>query len=532
MAKLKVLNEKEILNVSSESTILKVLLDNKIYINNPCNGKGVCGKCKIKILSGNVSNITETEKSFLSSDEQSNNIRLACLTHIYSDTEIEIIDKEKEVSVLTDSYIRDFVKDDLSKGFGVAIDIGTTTVVAELINLLNGETLSNSSMVNAQKQYGLDVLTRITYENENGEVGIKNLKDVLVESINGLISDITKKSNVNVNDIKKVAVAANCTMMHTFLGVDARSIGVYPYKPNFIESKVMSAKSIGLNTSDDCVLICLPHVSAFIGADIVSGIYVCDIMNLKGNVLFIDIGTNAEIVLKANDRLVSCSCAAGPALEGMNISKGMRAEAGAIEDVVIDGDRVNIKTIGDKKPEGLCGSGILATIKELIKNKIIQKSGAFVKTIDLDENDFRKKRIRITEKKKEFIISENPEISITQSDIRQVQLAKGAILSGFTALLNKCNIDMNELDEILVAGQFGAHLPAESIVGIGILPKEVKNKIRYVGNVSKTGSYMTLLSKKALSELKDLSKKVEYLELADTKDYEKIFVKSMEFPYE
>ena len=258
--------------------------------------------------------------------------------------------------------------------------------------------------------------------------------------------------------------------------------------------------------------------------------YTCDIKNRKGNVLFIDIGTNAEIVLKTGNRLVSCSCAAGPALEGMNISNGMRAEKGAIEDVIIDDEKITIKTIGLARPEGICGSGILAAIKELIKNNVIRKNGAIIKPEEIDMSNKILSHIRVIDKKKEYVICENENICIKQSDIRQVQLAKAAILSGFIALLNECNIDMVNLDKILIAGQFGAHLPASSIVGIGILPAEVEDKIEYVGNVSKTGAYITLLSKNALYYMNQLAKDIDYIELADTKDYEKIFVKAMEFP--
>lgn len=532
MATLKIIGDKEIENIDISKSILEILVSHKIFINNPCNGKGICGKCKIKIINGKVSLFTSTEQKFLSEKEIKEGIRLACLTYLYGSATIEIIDKEKRGDVLVDSFTRDFVKDNMMNGLGIAVDIGTTTVVAELIDLSNGSAIANASMINPQKQYGLDVLTRITYENENGDEGIRNLKDAIIDGLNVLLHNLINKTKRKNDEIRKIVISANCTMMHMLLGIDARSIGRYPYKPAFVESKIVNARALGLDVGDETICICLPHVSSFIGADIVSGIYVCDLKKIKGNVLFIDIGTNAEIVLNANGRLISCSCAAGPALEGMNISQGMRAENGAIEDVVIDGDNVSVKTIGNEKPEGLCGSGILAVIKELIRNKIIKKNGAFIKKEDLEDGDFRINRIQIIDKKKEYVIDREAKVSITQSDIRQVQLAKGAILSGFVALLNKCNIDMVSLDKVLVAGQFGAHLPAESIVGVGILPKEIKDKISYVGNVSKAGAYITLMSKNALKEMDDLSKEVEYLELADTDDYEKIFVKSMEFPNE
>ena len=513
----------------NNKNILEALIENKIYINNSCNGKGTCGKCKIKILKGKISNITETEKSFLTKNEIDNNIRLACMTRAISDIEIEIVEKEKKAVVLTDSFVKNFVKDDIIDGLGLAIDIGTTTVVVELIDLLNGNEISNSATINTQKKYGLDVLTRITYENENGEEGIKSLQIAIIECINSLIINIVNKTNIDINKIKKIVISSNCTMMHMFLGIDARNIGRYPYTPVFTETKIINAKKIGLKVNDECICICLPHVSSFIGADIVSGVYACDIQNKKGNILFVDIGTNAEIVLKTNNEMVSCSCAAGPALEGMNITKGMRAEAGAIEDVKIFGDEIKLKIIGNEKPEGLCGSGILALIKEMIRNGIIKKNGAIMKIEEFDKNDERKNRIKIVDNRKEYILDYENNINITQSDIRQIQLAKAAILSGFTQLLNATKTDMKQLDKILIAGQFGAHLPASDIVGVGILPKEVESKIEYVGNVSKAGAYITLMSKKALKEMEEISKKIKYIELADTENYEKIFVKSMEF---
>lgn len=270
-------------------------------------------------------------------------------------------------------------------------------------------------------------------------------------------------------------------------------------------------------------------VSAFIGADIVAGAYVCELEKQNGNVLFIDIGTNGEIVLSQKGRLLCCSCAAGPALEGMNISCGMRAAEGAIEDVKITEHGVEVTCIDGKEPVGICGSGILAVLKELIRTGLVRKNGAFVKKENIPEEDYRYPMIRMNGKKREFLICEAPELVVTQGDIRQVQLAKGAILSGFLALLNKAGISMEELDKVMIAGQFGAHLPAESLTGTGILPKEVEDKIIYVGNSSKTGAYMTLLSEQVKEEMEGLAERMEYIELAETENYEKIFAESMRF---
>ena len=360
--------------------------------------------------------------------------------------------------------------------------------------------------------FGLDVLTRISYEFEHPESGAKELQKAIVDSLNRMIDEVCVKSGRNKSEIKEVHVAANCTMMHMLLGVDARSIGVSPYKPAFLEAKELKAKEVGIFCEENTALYCLPHVSAYIGADIVAGVSVCELQKKDGNVLFIDIGTNGELVLLSNGKMLSCSCAAGPALEGMNISAGMRAAIGAIEDVKITSEGVELKVIGNAQAEGLCGSGILAVVKEMLQAGIIKKTGAFARNYG-----------------KSFVLQEEPEIAVTQQDVRQVQLAKGAILSGIVALLAEAGISMEDLDEVLIAGQFGAHLPAESLVGIGILPKCVENKLVYVGNSSKTGAYKTLMSSKVKEEMERLANEIEYMELAESENYEQLFIKSMTF---
>lgn len=214
----------------------------------------------------------------------------------------------------------------------------------------------------------------------------------------------------------------------------------------------------------------------------------------------------------------------------MNISSGMRAAEGAVEDVEITEQGIRLSVIGNQEPAGLCGSGILAVVKELLRTGIVKKTGVFVKKEKLKETDYRYPMIRMDGTKREFILCEEPKIVVTQSDVRHVQLAKGAILSGVSALLGKAGIRMEELDKVMIAGQFGAHLPAESLIGTGILPQEAAGKLAYVGNSSKTGAYMALLSRRARREIEALAEKMEYMELAETGNYERIFAESMIFP--
>ena len=595
MPKITVQPSGKVYEYEAGGSLLEILLAQKIFVDNPCNGKGVCGKCRVRIITGELNEPNETERKLLKEEELASGVRLSCLVKPESDLVVELMQKERKHEVLTSGYVPAFAFDlDIKKQvieihkptledqtpfedqikaqmglelnfdglrastfipgtttvvlhgndviqvepgdtsnvlYGVAIDIGTTTVVCTLIDMLTGKELANASMINAQKHFGLDVLTRITYELEHPEDGVEKLQKAIVDSINDMIADICGQAGIQKEDIYEISVGANCTMMHMLLGVDATPIGKAPYAPMFVRAKDIKAKEIGIQAAEGARLYCLPSVSAYIGADIVAGAYVCQLKEEEGNVLFIDIGTNGEIVLSNKGRLLCCSCAAGPALVGMNISSGMRAAEGAIEDVEITEEGIKLKVIGNEEPIGICGSGILAVVKELLRVGLVRKEGAFIKLKQLDESDYRYKMLQVNGMKREFIMTEKPEkLLITQGDVRQVQLAKGAILSGFLALLNKAGIQMEDLDKVMIAGQFGAHLPAESLVGTGILPEEVKDKLVYVGNSSKTGAYMALMSAKVKREMEDLAGYMDYMELGATKGYERLFSDCLIFP--
>ena len=606
MPNLKVMPEEKLYGFASGKNLMEIMLDAGLFIDNACGGKGLCGKCRVKITEGDAGEAGETERGILKAEELEQGVRLACLTYPVSDITIELLQKEKKHDVLASGYMPDFefepdiikvpvtihkptladqtpfenqiieqvgaealVGHDGATGYlgfdytalrehsmlpgdytavihngkvialeslyGVAIDIGTTTVVCSLVDMLTGEELGHASEINAQKFFGLDVLTRITYEIENPDDGREKLQKAIVGSINKMVKSICDRHGLTQDQIYQVTVGANCTMMHMLMGVDARPIGKAPFAPVFARAKDVKASDIGLKAAPGARLYCLPSVSAYIGADIVAGAYVCDLKHQKGNVMFIDIGTNGEIVLAADGKLMSCSCAAGPALEGMNISSGMRAAEGAIEDIHINEDGLDLKIIGDCEPAGICGSGILTVTKELLRTGIVRKTGAFVKADKFDDDDYRSKYIVVDEDgKRSFRMTEGGDgtepLYITQGDVRQVQLAKGAILSGFMALMKKAGIGMADLDRVLIAGQFGAHLPAESITGTGILPFEVEDRIEYVGNTSKTGAYMALMSGKVKRQMEELAHDMDYLELGATDNYERLLSECLIFP--
>lgn len=528
MKKVKIFNEDISFEVEEDVTLLEALVNHGHFIDNPCNGKGTCGKCKVKIHSGDPGEIGVSERKHIREKDEAEGIRLSCLITDWTELEVELIQNERKTKVLTKGYIPEFEMH-FKEGYGISIDIGTTTVAVSLVNLRDGETKADASMVNMQKNFGLDVLTRISYAADNPN-GKDKLQEAIVGSINSMIGLVVEETGIDPDEILEIIVSANTTMAHLLMGVDSTSMGRYPYEPAFKESQKVLASEIGLEAGKDTILYTLPHVSAFIGSDVVAGVYVAEMEKKKENQLFIDIGTNGEIVLAKEGKLYSCSCAAGPALEGMNISCGMRAEPGAIEDVLISEKGVELKTIDDEKAIGICGSGILAVVKELLKVGLVKDRGVFVKKEDIAEDDYRYDLIELDGKKREFLMHENPRLVITQDDVRQVQLAKGAILSGFLALLNVAGITMDDLDVVYVAGQFGSHLPADSLVGTGILPAGVKDKIKYLGNSAKTGAYMALMNDDIKEELNRIAKDIEYVELAVTENYESIFRNSMIYP--
>lgn len=456
----------------------------------------------------------------------------------HNDTEIlkalANVDNEEKVTLLyyEDKLIGIESGDTKDELYGAAVDIGTTTVVVSLIDLNTGKEIGTETSINPQKEYGLDVLSRIDFVKRKDN-GLYLLQKAIVECINFLLENLCNKNGIDIQNVYEIAVGANATMMHLLLGIGTNTIGKSPYATIFSKEKNLWAKSIGLKISSFGRLYCLPGVSSFIGADIVAGAVVANLKDTKDNVFFIDIGTNGEMLLSKGGKLVSCSCAAGPALEGANISCGMRAAEGAIEGIQFNEDGVELQVIGDAEPIGICGSGILEAIAELHKKEIIKKSGRLKRKEDLE----KEKRHILAEhlmeegKKRKVILYKNGDemISITQEDIRQVQLAKGAISSGFYALLDFMDMGMEDLDSIVIAGQFGRHLKTGSLTGVGIIPENLKDKINYIGNSSKTGAMICLLSNDARKEMEDIAKDIEYFELSTKEGYEKLFTKCLTF---
>jgi uncharacterized 2Fe-2S/4Fe-4S cluster protein (DUF4445 family) len=332
--------------------------------------------------------------------------------------------------------------------------------------------------------------------------------------------------------IYEVAVAGNATMMHLFLGVAPSSLGKAPYTAAFTLCLTLPARELGLKIASFGEVYCMPSVSSFIGADIVAGIIATELLDKNERTLFIDIGTNGEIAFQSNGRIFACSCAAGPALEGMNISCGMRAAEGAIERVQIDRE-VEVQTIGGAPAAGLCGSGVIDAVAELLKAGVISSSGRFVK---LKPGEIRpwENRLQHDGGSPTFVLASgngsHPAVAITQKDIRQVQLAKGAIYSGILVLLRSLDIGFSQIERVYLAGAFGCHVRMDSLARIGLLAEELSNRTTLVGNSAKSGAMVCLLSQEKREEAMRIAKTVEYIELSCYPDFDRLFAGCLAFP--
>ena len=423
------------------------------------------------------------------------------------------------------------------KSYGMAFDIGTTTVVGYLIDLGSGEELSAVAKTNPQIIHGDDVISRIGFA-QQPKGGLEKLQKEIVITLNEIIRETTQKAEIDKSNIYETVIVGNTCMHHLFLGLNPIHLAPSPYIPVIKESLSLKVKDIpGLSLNPAANIYMLPNISAFVGADILAGILSTSMWREDKTILLVDLGTNGEVVLGLKKKLWACSVAAGPAFEGARISSGMRAAEGAIDKVKIDNKFIIYKVIEDGKVRGICGSGLIDLIAELLKLGLINKSG---KLIGREEGNSElseeiRKRIIKGQKGNKFLLVKGKEtengkpLYLTQRDIREVQLAKAAIFAGIKILLKEVNIPLEDIQEILLAGAFGNFIDKKSAVRIGLLPNLPLKKIESVGNAAGRGAEITLCSNKMREVSEEISKKVKYVELSSRPDFQEEFIKAMIF---
>ncbi|ODS34318.1 MAG: ferredoxin [Candidatus Scalindua rubra] len=419
--------------------------------------------------------------------------------------------------------------DTSQKNYGVAIDIGTTTVVASLLELSSAKIIDSEAIYNSQMKFGEDYIQRIIYSIQND--ALDEMQKTIVSDINKIISTLIKRNDINLYDITSIVCAGNTTMIHFLLGLDPSNIRKEPYLPVANSIPPIRAAQVGIDINSRGILYTLPSVAAYVGADITSGSTAIRLDKEEMPSLFIDIGTNGEVVLGNKEWMVCCSASAGPAFEGSGVRHGMRAAKGAIEITHISKDyEVSYSTIGNVPPRGICGSGLLDCIAEMLRSGIIDRSGNLQKSIETD-------RLRKKEDEFEFVLVEkeetgiDSEIVITQADISNLVRSKAAIYAAVSILIESMSLSISDIHSVYLAGGFGNYLNVRNAITIGMLPDMPTSRIKFVGNTSLTGAKMTLLSEEAFETVQKIASQMTYFDLMGNPKYMEEFMSANFLPH-
>ena len=420
--------------------------------------------------------------------------------------------------------------------YGAAFDIGTTTVVGMLHDLHTGAGLAVASRANPQVAYGDDVVSRISYTVENAD-GLDALSDAIRGCLNEILAEMCAGAGVAAEQIYEVTVVGNTTMNHLFLGVPPRFVAQAPYAAAIRRATNVPAERLGLAANPNANVHTFPNIAGFVGGDTVGVVLACDLMNAEDIRLAIDIGTNGEIVIGSRERLVSCSTAAGPALEGARIQFGMRAAEGAIDKLRF-GDDVEMNVIGNVPARGICGTALIDAVAELLRTGIVDPRGRLLAPDELPASapDGLRRRVATREKGNVFVLAEgdacalDEPVVLTQRDIREVQLAKGAIAAGIEIMMKELGVAPDGLAQVYLAGAFGNFIRRSMAKRIGLLPDVPSDRIRFIGNAAGAGARMALLSRACREEAARISERTEYLELGGRADFQSAFMSAMLFP--
>ncbi|MCU0484470.1 MAG: ASKHA domain-containing protein [Anaerolineales bacterium] len=576
-----------------ELTLLDCAQQLGVELISICGGSGTCERCKIQVLEGQVSQLTEAEKAALTSLEISQSFHLACQATPLSDLRLCVPTESlsapgrtqvegMEVPVEVDPPVRGFditvqppslasPLDDASsfwnaadsqgiqpgrldlgalqnlpvllrqhdqkitavmrgneiigvgspgtRWLGLAVDVGTTKLASYLVDLASGKTLAAIGRMNPQISYGDDIISRIAYTNRSPDHGF-HLQRILIEELNNLAADLCSKIGVTTSSIAEIVVTGNTVMHHLLLRLPVGQLGASPYAPVTVQAIDVKARDLGLAAAAGAYVHALPNIAAYVGGDHVAMLLATRLSELTGAVLAIDIGTNTEICLNYQGQLTSVSCASGPAFEGAHIRHGMRAGPGAIEHVRITGEQVEIQTIGGQMPAGICGSGLLDAIAQMRIHGILERRGKLSS----------RPGVRYPKGQAEFILAERAglePITISQGDVRELQLAKAAIRAGIQSLVSAKGISESDLEQVIIAGAFGTYIDIQSAMTIGMLPQLPIGRFRQVGNAAGTGARLALISIKERALAQQIAAKVSYLELAKVPGFSRVFANAM-----
>lgn len=565
---------------SEDETLLDCARQLGVDIVSICGGVGACERCKVQVVSGDVSDLSIDEEYILTSEDVARGFRLACKTYPKSNVKLHVpaesltapqrtqveginvaIEAEPLVKALTtqltpptlDASIPDAdnlrralfdvvgeigeidldalralpgvlrandwrvevalrgteviaVDAPSTRWLGLAVDIGTTKVAGYLVDLATGNTLAMKGVMNPQIVYGEDVVSRIVAASKSPEASAR-LQQNLVSALSELTADMCAEAGARVDQVADVVIVANTAIHHLLLNLPVKQLGLSPYTPVEKTAIAVKARELGVKVAPGAYIHLLPIIAGYVGADHVAMLLATRVQDAGETTLAIDIGTNTEICLNHNGRLTSVSCASGPAFEGAHIKHGMRAAPGAIEYVRIADGKLDIQTIGGETPVGICGSGLLDVVAQLRENGVVDTRGKMGDSPHVRERDGVL----------EFVLAERPglePITVSQIDVRELQLAKAAIRMGIQVLVEHEGIAEEDIQKIIIAGAFGTFIDVKSAITIGMLPNLPLERFEQVGNAAGTGSRMALISKTARKQANQLASQIGYIELA------------------
>jgi len=550
-----------------------------------CQGRGICGQCFVEITEGDIPRESLRERELRQDKKLADNFRLACQLRVFGSLTIKIpdhlwlnlqdqVESEAESRFKGPSYdfnplvkkyvirlsgrakeeassLADELKTHLCLGklkfslsalekipsmaeipgqkitvvvyedrevidaepgdttedlYGLAVDLGTTTIAAQLVDLNSGKVVSQKATLNKQGVYGSDIISRIAFASTSSS-NLEKLQEAALKSIKDAVSFLIEESGLKRNSIYALSLAGNTAMNHLMLGLPVSSLGRWPFRSVFSLLPPIKARDMRLEVNSQAVIYICPNLRSFIGGDVASGIIATGLSDEPGNVLYVDLGTNGEVILKKGRSILAASTAAGPAFEGVGVSCGLIAVPGAIESVSWEKGKFSWRTIGGREPEGICGTGLVGLMAEAMRAGLLSSSGKILAG--------------------ESEIPLTPKTGLKQKDIRQLQLAMGAIKAGIRLLLSAGRLKLNELDKVYVAGAFGNGLDLKQCLELGLLPPLPPKKITFVGNASLAGARRILLSLKAKEKIETLAGKIQFLSLADKKEFELEFLRAL-----
>ena len=441
----------------------------------------------------------------------------------------------KVTAVIVDDTLIDIESGDTSIiKFGIAFDLGTTTVVATLLDLETGTPAAVKSMLNKQQPFGADVISRISATMLD-ETALGKLRLAAQNTLSELTIEVCETAKIEPINVYEISVAGNATMIQLALGVDPEPVGVAPFITASQHWPILLASEYGVQINPNAKAYTFPSLGAYVGGDIVAGVLATGMDRDKRVRLFIDVGTNCEIVLSSGDTILTTAAPAGPAFEAASIKCGMRAAEGAIEVIKINQDGIEIQVIGEVPPVGLCGSGLVDAVSELVKVGLLDSSGRFVDEVSAQkiQPNLASRLMTLENGERIFILhgdASEPLVYLTQRDVRELQFAKASIATGWKILLEQLEIQESEIQQVLLAGSFGSYLSPASAVNIGLVPKLPILRILSAGNVAGEGAKMTLLSQSERKGAETVIEEIEYVELSDRSDFNDKFIEQLAFP--